>query len=116
MADPKVTRALNQPSLCLLDLLLIDLLTRQFADRTIPQIASVHKAPLKKQQQQKRNFSSSPHLKLFSYNEFYILLVIWGSIRSMSNLNEERIKQIIQNIQNRAEIAFLCDCKDHIYR
>lgn len=37
MADPKVTRSLNQPSLCLLDLLLIDLLlTRQFPDRTTP--------------------------------------------------------------------------------
>lgn len=53
--------------------------------------------------------------KLFSYNEFHILLVIWGWIRSTSNLNEERIKQNIQNV-HRAEIAFLCDCKDHIYR
>lgn len=76
---------------------------------------SVHKAPSKETIAAKRNLFSSPHLKLFSYNEFHILLVIWGSIRSMSNLNEERIKQSIQNVR-RAEIAFLCDCKDHIYR
>lgn len=72
MADPKVTCALNQPSLCLLDLLLIDV-NKTVCRQNIP---LDRQCTLKKKQQQKRNFSSSPHLKLFSYNEFHILLVI----------------------------------------
>lgn len=70
---------------------------------------------ISKETSKNKNFFSSLHLKLLSYNESHIILVIWGSIRSSSNLNEERLKQSIQNI-SRAEIAFLCDCKDHIYR